>query len=170
MEKCDEDSLREFLAYLEKNRQENITSVEEIKSTPPCIKQVESPHNSGQDKEALQIDTILEESKDDLETIVASVEKAESNLTCAESIESKEASFIDEEHGKLSETAVLDFSGCKGVDILPYEFRAKEIDEHQVQKDIAEHSSVDIEHQSNEAEDPENKEEEIGRASCRERV
>ena len=108
----------------------------------------------------MQIDAILEENKSDSESIVTSVEKAESNITCAESTESKEASFIDEEHGKLSETYVLDFSGSKGAYIMPYYFHAKEIYEHKKQKDIADHSSGDNEHQSNEAQDAENKEEE----------
>ena len=42
--------------------------------------------------------------------------------------------------------------------MLPYEFRAKEIDEHHVQEIIAEQSSVDIEHQHNGVHDPEKEE------------
>jgi hypothetical protein len=53
---------------------------------------------------------------------------------------------------------VLDFSGCKGAYILPYEFRAKQIDEHQQQENIAEQCLVDKEHQSKEEQDPEKKE------------
>ena len=79
------------------------------------------------------------------------IEKAESKSTCAESMESKEASFVEQEHGEC-ETTVLDFSGCKGVYLLPYEFRAKEIDDSQEQENIAEQCSVDKEHQSEEAE------------------
>ena len=108
--KLEEEWTLDFLASLKKDRQKNITPVEEIKFTPPCNEQVELPHNSGQESEASQIDRVHEESRNDSETVVASVEKAESNITCAESIESKEASFIDEEHGEPSETAVLNFS------------------------------------------------------------
>ena len=43
--------------------------------------------------------------------------------------------------------------------MFPYEFRAKDINELQVQESIAEPSSVDIEHQSDEAQDPEEEEE-----------
>ena len=68
--------------------------------------------------------------------------------------------FTDHEHGMPSKTAVFDFSQRKGAYMLPYEFRAKGNDEHQAQESIAEQSSVDIEHQSNEARDPEKKEDE----------
>jgi hypothetical protein len=33
---------------------------------------------------------------------------------------------------------MLDFSECKGAFMLPYEFRAKEIDEHRQEENIAE--------------------------------
>jgi hypothetical protein len=39
------------------------------------------------------------------------IEKAESKSTGAEPIESKDASFVEQEHGEV-ETTVLDFSGC----------------------------------------------------------
>jgi hypothetical protein len=42
--------------------------------------------------------------------------------------------------------------------MLPYEFRAKEIDEHRQEENIAELSSVEEEHQSEEAQDPKKKE------------
>ena len=71
---------------------------------------------------------------------------------------SKEMGFIDQEHDKLSQTVVLDFSGCKGAYLLPYEFCVKEIDEHHVQEIIAEQSSVDIEHQCNGVRDPKKEE------------
>jgi hypothetical protein len=53
---------------------------------------------------------------------------------------------------------MLDFSGCKGAYMLPYEFCAKEIDEYPQNKNIAELSSVEKEHQSEESQNPENKE------------
>jgi hypothetical protein len=97
-----------------------------------------------------------EENKHGSASMVNSVTgKAESKSTCAESNESKEASFIQQEHGKLSKTAMLDFSGCKGAYLLPYEFCAKEVDDHQGHKNIAEQCSVDREHQSEESQDPE---------------
>jgi hypothetical protein len=43
--------------------------------------------------------------------------------------------------------------------MLPYEFRAKELDEHQQEENIAELSSVEEEHRSEEAQDPKKKEE-----------
>jgi len=112
---------------------------------------------SRQKDEALRVNK--EKKIDSACTINSVIEKAESNATCAESTDSKEASFIEQEHGKLSERTVLNFSGCKGAYMLPYEFRAKEIDEHQEQENIAEQSSVDKEHQSEEARDPEKEEE-----------
>ena len=51
----------------------------------------------------------------DSKSMVTSVVEAELDSTCAESTESKEASFIDQEHGMASKTAVIDFSRCKGV-------------------------------------------------------
>ena len=101
--------------------------------------------------EASQIERVdHDKTIDSVNAISSVIEKDESNGACAEPIDSKEASFIDQEHGgKLSKTAVLDFSGCKGAYLLPYEFRAKEIDEHHVQEIIAERSSVDIKHKSN---------------------
>jgi hypothetical protein len=48
---------------------------------------------------------------------------------------------------------VLDFSGCKGAFMLPFEFRAKEIDEHPKEENTAEPSSVEEKHQSEEAQD-----------------
>ena len=39
--------------------------------------------------------------------------------------------------------------------MLPYEFRAKEIDDSQEQENIAEQCSVDKEHQNDEAQNPE---------------
>ena len=64
-------------------------------------------------KEALPIGKI-DEKKDDSESESASVEKAESNSICSESIKSKEASIIEKGHGKHSKTTVLDFSEVKG--------------------------------------------------------
>ena len=42
--------------------------------------------------------------------------------------------------------------------MLPYEFRAKEIDDHEQQENIAEQCSVDKEHQTQEAHNPEKQE------------
>jgi hypothetical protein len=84
--------------------------------------------------------------------------RAELNLgkakldTHAEFINPVDTSFIEQE------TTVLDFSGCKGAFMLPYEFCAKEIDEHPQNENIAEPSSVEKEHQSEEAQDLEKKE------------
>jgi hypothetical protein len=102
-------------------------------------------------EEALLIGSMNEENKHGSASMVNSVTgKAESKSTCAESNESKEASFIQQEHGKLSKTTVHDFSGRKGVYLLPYEFRAKEVDDHQGIENIAEQCSVDREQQSEE--------------------
>jgi hypothetical protein len=77
--------------------------------------------------------------------------------THAEFVNPIDTSFVEQEHG-LRETAVLDFSGCKGAFMLPSEFRAKEIDEHPKEENIAEPSLVEEEHQSEEAQDIEKKE------------
>jgi hypothetical protein len=77
--------------------------------------------------------------------------KAKSD-THAEFINPVDTSFVEQE------TTVLDFFGCKGAFMLPYEFRAKEIDEHPQNENIAEPSSVEKEHQSEEAQDLEKKE------------
>jgi hypothetical protein len=69
----------------------------------------------------------------------------------AELILPAEENFIDEEHGKQTELAVLDFFGHKGVFVLPDEFRAKD-DEHQKQKDMTEQGSVNNEYQELESE------------------
>jgi hypothetical protein len=61
-----------------------------------------------------------------------------------------DASFTQQRNDKRSKLAMLDFSGCEGAYMLPYEFRAKEIDEHQEQSNMAEHSSVNDEHQEQE--------------------
>jgi hypothetical protein len=53
---------------------------------------------------------------------------------------------------------VLDFSRCKGAFMLPYEFRAKEIDDYPLEENMAEPSSVEKEHEIEEAQNPENKE------------
>ena len=45
----------------------------------------------------------------------------------------EDASLAEQRNDKHNKLAVLDFSGCKGAYMLPYEFRAKDIDEHQEQ-------------------------------------
>ena len=86
--KLEEEDMQMFLANLEKDRQENITSVGQLKLHTPCSDQGEPSNKSRQEEEeALQIDRIHEENKNDLESMVTSVEKAESNITYAESIE-----------------------------------------------------------------------------------
>jgi hypothetical protein len=77
--------------------------------------------------------------------------------TQTEFVKTVDKSFVEQEHGEC-ETTVLDFSGCKGPFMLPYEFRAKEIDEHQQEESIAEPSSVEEERRHEETEDPEKKE------------
>ena len=86
----------------------------------------------------------INEKKDDSEHENASVEKAESNIIYSKSIKSKEASVIEKGHDKR-EIAVFDFS--EKPFCLPYEFHAKEIDEHQEQSDMAEQSVINDEHQ-----------------------
>jgi len=63
-----------------------------------------------------------------------------------ESIEPTKGNFVDKEYGKRRKSAVLNFSGCKGVYVLPDEFRAK-YDEHRNEKDTTEQDSVNDEHQ-----------------------
>jgi hypothetical protein len=75
----------------------------------------------------------------------------------AEFVNPVDTSFVEQEHGEC-ETAVLDFSSCEGAFMLPYEFRAKEIDEDQQKENIAKPSSVEEEHQSEEAHDQKKKE------------
>jgi hypothetical protein len=58
--------------------------------------------------------------------------KAKSD-TKVEFVKLGDTSFVDKEHDRC-ETTILDFSGCKGPFMLPYEFRAKEIDEHRQEK------------------------------------
>jgi hypothetical protein len=104
-------------------------------------------------------DSINEENKNGSSSMVNSVtEKPESKSTYVESNESKEASFIQQEHGKLSKIVVLDFSGCKGVYLLPYDFCVKEVDDHQAPKNIVKQCSVDREHQSEESRDSQQQE------------
>jgi ribosomal protein S25 len=110
-------------------------------------------------EEGFLIDSINEQNKNCSASMINLViEKAESKSTCAESTESKEASFIQQEHDKLSKTTMLDFPRCKEVHLLPYEFRAKEVDDHQGHEDIAEQCLVDREHQTEESQDPEQQE------------
>jgi hypothetical protein len=63
-----------------------------------------------------------------------------------ESIKPTEGNFVNKEYGEGRESAVLNFSVCKGVYVLPNEFRAKG-DDHQNQKDTTEQDSVNDEHQ-----------------------
>ena len=148
--KLEEENMQEFNAKLKKDLQY-------VKSLPPCSNNVEPSTTARQEEEASLNNGIHEDKDNDSASMVSSViEKAESESTCAESIESKEASFVEQEHGEC-ETTVLDFSGCKGAYLLPYELRAKEIDDNEEQENIAEQRSVDKEHQSEEAQDPENK-------------
>jgi hypothetical protein len=161
MKKYEEEDLQEFLASLKKHRQENVTEVGELKSSSPCSDQVELSANLRQE-EALLIDSINEENKNDSAGMVNSViEKAKSKDTCAKTIESKDESFIEQEHGKLSKTDLLDFSGSKGAYLLPCELCPKEVDDHQGHENIAEQCSVDREHQIEESRDPEQQEEKV---------
>jgi hypothetical protein len=66
--------------------------------------------------------------------------KAKSD-THTEFVNPIDTSFVEQEHGER-ETTVLDFFGCMGAFMLPSEFRAKEIDEHPKEENIAEPSSV----------------------------
>jgi hypothetical protein len=103
--KYEEEALQEFLASLQKGQQDNITQVGEIRSPPPRSDQIE-PSAKLRQEEALMIDSMNEENKHGSASMVNSViVKAESKSTCVESNESKEASFIQQEHGKLSKTA-----------------------------------------------------------------
>ena len=101
-------------------------------------------------KEALPIGSINEK-KDDSELESASAEKAESSSIYFESIKSKEASIIEEGHGKHRKTAMLDFSEVNGTYFLSYEFRAIEIDKPQGQEQVAKQSSADKDLQGNDA-------------------
>ena len=89
---------------------------------------------------------IIDEKNDDSKSESSSARKVESTSVCSESIRSKEASTIEKGHAK-HKTTVLDFSEVEGTYFLPYEFRAKEIDEHQEQSDMVEQSLVNDEHQ-----------------------
>jgi hypothetical protein len=80
----------------------------------------------------------VENMNDSTSIINSVIEEAESKSTSDEPIESKEASFVDQEHVQSSKTTVLDFYGCKGAYMLPYEFRTKEIDDNQQQENIGE--------------------------------
>jgi hypothetical protein len=82
--------------------------------------------------------------------------KAKSD-THTEFVNPIDTSFVEQEHDE-HETTVLDFSRCKGDFMLPSEFRAKEIDEHPKEENIAEPSSIEEEHLSEETQNPEKKE------------
>ena len=112
-----------------------------------------------QTKEALPIGGINEK-KDDSEHESASVEKAESSSIYSESIKSKEASIIENGHGKHSKTTMLDFSEVNGTYFLPYEFRAVEIDKPQGQEQVAKQSSADKDLQGNDSRNKEKDDEE----------
>jgi hypothetical protein len=71
--------------------------------------------------------------------------------THVEFVEPEDTSFVEKEHGEY-EMTVLDFSRCKGAFMLPFEFRAKEVDEHQQEENIPEPPSVE-KHQSEVAQD-----------------
>lgn len=86
-----------------------------------------------------------------------------------EFVKPAETNSVEQEHGKQRRSAMLDFSGCEGSYVLPYEFRAKDKhqeeeiyaeenpanDERQVRKSLAEQSSVDEDCPSDKARDPE---------------
>ena len=66
----------------------------------------------------------------------------------AKCTKAEDASFTEQRNGKHSKLVMLNSFGCEGAYTLPYEFRAKEIDEHQEQEHVAKQSSPDIEHPS----------------------
>jgi hypothetical protein len=70
------------------------------------------------------------------------MERAEPNNACAESIQLKETSMVEQKRSKRNMTTVLDFSRIKGAYILPYELCAKEVDDCQDQQPIAKSSSA----------------------------
>jgi hypothetical protein len=158
--KLEEEDLQFFHAMIKKNPQDNVTLVEETKSSPPCSNQVEPSEISKQEEEALHSNKIHEENKNDSASMVNSVIEAESKSTCADSIESKDASFIGQDHGECK-TTMLDFSGCKGAYMLPCEFCANETDDCKEQKNIAEQYSVDEEHQSEDVQNSEQQEDKM---------
>jgi hypothetical protein len=107
-------------------------------SPPPRSNQAEPSAISRKKDVALQNDTIHEENKNDSACMVNSItEEPELKSTCAESIESKDASFVEKEHGECK-TTVLDFSECKGAYMSPYEFFSKQTNDHKEQQNIAE--------------------------------
>ena len=119
--------------------------------SPPHSNQVEPAVVTRQKQEVLQFHETHEGKNDSARMVNSVIEKAESENTCAESIESIEACFDEQEHGNLSKIAMLYFSGCKGAYVLSYEFRAKEIDDHQELENIAKQCSVDKDRPSEEA-------------------
>jgi hypothetical protein len=70
------------------------------------------------------------------------METAEPNSACAKLIQLKETSMVKQKHSKRNKTVMLDFFGIKGAYILPYEFRAKEVNDCQDQQPIAKSSSA----------------------------
>jgi hypothetical protein len=99
-------------------------------------------------KQQKMVDT---SSMTDLVQAELKLSKAKSD-THTEFVNPVDTSFVEQE------TMMLDFSECKGAFMLPYEFRAKEIDEIPQNENIAEPSLVEKEHQSEEAQDIEKKE------------
>ena len=75
-----------------------------------------------------------------MSTEIANAECIKPFITKCTKIE--DASFAEQRNDKCNKLDVLDFSRCKGAYMLPYEFRAKNIDEHQEQSNMAEHSSL----------------------------
>ena len=121
-----------------------------LKANFAARRQKQTQKELAQIKEALPIGRINEK-KNDSELESASAEKAESSSIYFESIKSKEASIIEKGHGKHSKTTMPDFSEVNGTYFLPYEFRAVEIDKPNGQEQVDEQSSVDKDHQSNDA-------------------
>jgi hypothetical protein len=136
----------------------------EVRAIGANQKKVDSVSTANSDKAGLDNTcSKLNQQKMISMSVTTDLVQAELNLgkaksdTHAEFVNLVDTSFVEQEYGEC-ETAVLDFSGCKGAYMLPYEFRAKEIDEHPQNKNIAEPSSVEKEHQSEESQDVEKKE------------
>ena len=130
-----------------------------IKANFTARRQKQKETELAQVKEALPIGR-SNVKKDDSEHESAPVKRAESRSIYSESIKCKEASIIEKGHGKHSKATILDFSKVNGTYFLPYEFRAREIDELQGQEQVAEQSSADKHLQCNDARNQEKDDEE----------
>jgi uncharacterized Fe-S cluster-containing MiaB family protein len=121
----------------------NRTFEEEIKSTPSRSKKDEAPRANQQ-----KGDLVKARSNAEAFTLVDS-SKSEF-VEHAKLHSPTEVNFIEQEHGQ-QESVMFELSGCVEAYMSSCQFCAKEVDEHQEEKDIVGQLLVNNEHQRQEA-------------------